>query len=314
MAGAAILESDFGTSTPFYSPALALNTSLTVAKYLGCASNSSTVLTEADVLCVQQQSAENVVMASYNLGLSWDIVVDGDYVLDDIEGSIKDGVYARVPTIWSTNECEYCYFLPSTLAPDSPPSSYATTLPLYFNNTDIQNILNQTTLYPYDTAPSEDGISGTVLTLGQLMTDYYVHCPSTYLASLETNTTNPGNAYKILFGVGLGNPMTANPATCPGQVCHADELYYVFATAETDGLYQPLTAAQVTTTREVISRWTELAWTGNPNYEGAVVTWAPYTGDNEFVMNVTGSIQPYHVAQCDFIGRQLGLVFGDGAY
>jgi hypothetical protein len=34
-AGAAILESDFGTNTPFYSPALALNTSLTVAKYFG---------------------------------------------------------------------------------------------------------------------------------------------------------------------------------------------------------------------------------------------------------------------------------------
>jgi hypothetical protein len=68
------------------------------------------------------------------------------------------------------------------------------------------------------------------------MADYYVHCPSTYLASLETNTTNPGNAYEILFAVGLGNPMVANPTTCPGQVCHADELYYTFATAETDGV------------------------------------------------------------------------------
>ncbi|KAF8546375.1 alpha beta-hydrolase [Imleria badia] len=310
----AILESDFGTSTPFYSPALALDTSLTVAKYLGCASNSSTVLTQADTLCVQQQPAANVVMASYNLGLFWDIVVDGDYVLNDIEGSIKDGIYARVPTIWSTNQCELCYFLPPTLAPDSPPSSYITQLPLYFNNTDVEKILNQTALYPYDTAPSKDGISGAVLTLAQLMTDYYVHCPSTYLASLETNTTNPGNAYKILFAVGLGNPMTANPATCPGQVCHADELYYVFATAETDGLYQPLTPAQVATTQDVVSRWTEFAWTGNPNYAGAEVEWAPYTGDNEFVVNVTQSMQPYHVAQCDFIVGQLGLVFGDGAY
>ncbi|KAH0826194.1 alpha beta-hydrolase [Lanmaoa asiatica] len=311
---AAILESDFGTGSPFYSPALALNMSLTVTKYLGCALNSSTILTEADVLCVQQQPAGNVVMASYNLGLSWDVVVDGDYVLVDIEGSIKDGVYARVPTIWSTNQCEVCYFLPATLAPDSPPSSYATELSFFFNSTDIQKILNQTTLYPYDTTPSEDGISGAVLTLGQLTTDYYVHCPSTYLASLETNTTNPGNAYKILFAVGLGNPLTANPATCPGQVCHGDELYYVFATAETDNLYQPLTSEQVATTQDVISRWTSLAWTGNPNYAGAAVEWEPYTRDNEFVMNVTQSVQPYHVAQCDFITSQLGLVFGDGVY
>ena len=47
------------------------------------------------------------------------------------------------------------------------------------------------------------------------MTDYYVHRPSTYLASLETNTTNPGHAYKILFPAGLGIPMTA------GQVCQS---------------------------------------------------------------------------------------------
>ncbi|KIJ64610.1 hypothetical protein HYDPIDRAFT_167886 [Hydnomerulius pinastri MD-312] len=311
---AAVLESDFGTSTPFYSPELALNTSLTVAKYLGCASNTSTVLTEADVACVQQVPAGDVVMASYNLGLSWDIVVDGDYVLNDIAASIRDGMYARVPTIWASNQCEYCYFLPTTLAPNSPPSSFASELPVWFNSTQIERIVNQTTLYPYDTAPSEDGISGAVLQLGQLMTDYYVHCPSTYLASLESNTTNPGNAYKILFAVGLGNPMTANPSTCPGQVCHADELYYVFATAETDNLYQPLTTQQVATTQEAIKRWTSLAWTGNPNYEGAVVEWPPYTGNNELILNATLSIEPYHVAQCDFIDSQLGLVFGDGIY
>lgn len=46
-------------------------------------------------------------MATYDLGLSWDIVVDDDYVLNDTEGSIKD-VCARVPTIWSINRCELC--------------------------------------------------------------------------------------------------------------------------------------------------------------------------------------------------------------
>ncbi|KAH7925556.1 alpha beta-hydrolase [Leucogyrophana mollusca] len=311
---AAVLESDFGTSTPFFSPELALNTSLTLAKYLGCASNTSTTLSDADAECVQKLPAADLAMGSFNLGLSWDIVVDGDYVLNDIAASIRDGAYARVPTIWASNQCEYCYFLPTTLAADSPPSAYAEYLPLYFNNTGIQLVLNQTTLYPYETAPSDNGISGAVLTLGQLITDYYVHCPSTYLASLESNTTNPGNAYKILFGVGLGSPMTPNPATCPGQVCHADELYWVFATAETDNLYQPLTDAQVATTQEVIKRWTSLAWSGNPNYEGAVVEWPPYTGDNEFVLNTTATIEPYRVAQCDFITSQLGLVFGDGIY
>ena len=90
-AGAAILESDFETNTPFYSLALVLNTSLTLSKHLGYVPNSSTVLTKSDVLCVQQKIAANAAMASYNLGVSWDTVVDGDYVLNNIEGSIKDG-------------------------------------------------------------------------------------------------------------------------------------------------------------------------------------------------------------------------------
>jgi len=41
------------------------------------------------------------------------------------------------------------------------------------------------------------------------------------------------------------------------------------------------------------------------------VEWAPYTGDNEVVLlNSTQEIEPYRVAQCDFIQDKLGLVFG----
>ncbi|KAF9222957.1 hypothetical protein BS17DRAFT_782876 [Gyrodon lividus] len=37
-------------------------------------------------------------------------------------------------------------------------------------------------------------------------------------APLEATTINPDNTYKMLFAVGLGNPMTGNPATCPSQI------------------------------------------------------------------------------------------------
>ncbi|KAG1725308.1 alpha beta-hydrolase [Suillus lakei] len=309
----AILESDFGTSNPFSSPQLALNTSLELAKYVGCASNSSTILTESDVECVANTSAGDLATASYNLRIAWTIVVDGDYVLNDIASSIMDWhSTARVPIIWAANQCEYCYFLPTTLTPDSPPSSFVSELSHYFNETQIQRILNQTELYPYETAPSSDGISGAVLQLAQLLTDWFVHCPGTHLASLSANTTNR-NVYKILFNVGLGSTITPRPTTCIGQVCHADELYLVFATAETDNLYQPLTDFQVSVTQEIIKRWTSFAWTGDPNYEGAV-QWPPYTGDNEYVLGLTGNIQPYRVDQCDFIRTQLGLVYGVGTY
>ena len=86
-----------------------------------------------------------------------------------------------------TNQCELCYFLSATLAPNSPPSSYIIELSIYFSSTDVQRILTQMTPYPYDTVPSEDAISEADSTFAQF------RCPSTYLASLETNTTNTGN-------------------------------------------------------------------------------------------------------------------------
>ena len=255
----------------------------------------------------------DIVATSYDLNLSWEIIVDGDLVLTDIASSIKDGNYARVPTIWATNECEYCFFIPDSIPVNASPSAFPDNLDIWFNSTQVQKIMDAPPdLYPYTTAPSEDGIDGTVLQLAQLMTDWYLHCPMLYLSSLADNTTNPGNNYKVMFAVGLGSTITANPRTCVGQVCHADELYWVFATAETDNLYQPLTPSEIATTQEVIKRWTSLAWTGNPNYEGAVVEWPPYTGDNEVIINATATetIEPYRVAQCDFIENQLGLVFG----
>lgn len=313
--GAAILISDFSTADPFYSPALALNTSLTLAKYLGCASNASTSLSDTDVTCVQDKPAGNIVLAAYDLGISWDVVIDGDYILDDIASSIRDGVYARVPTVWSTTECDFCYFLPSTLSPTAPPSVYVQTLTRYFNQTQVAKILNETTLYPYATAPGEGGMSGAVLTLAQLLTDWVVLCPSTYLAALESNTTNPGNAYHVVFAVGLGSPLTPSPNMCRGRVCHADELYWLFGTAETDGLYQPLSAQQVGVMREAMKRWTEMAWSGSPNYAGAKVVWEGYGGGKEAVVNVTESVRPgYRVMQCDFIANELGLIYGYGTY
>ncbi|KDQ52043.1 hypothetical protein JAAARDRAFT_184634 [Jaapia argillacea MUCL 33604] len=311
---AAVLESDFSASNPFYSPRLALNTSLGLAKTLNCTPESTTTFDSTIASCVAALPAADVALASYNLGISWDITIDGDYVLADIASSIRDGAYGRVPTIFASNQCEYCYFLPSTINPKNTSATVFTdNLGLFINSTDAALVANQTTLYPYDTAapPAGGVISGAFFELAQFVTDYDVHCPNTYLASLMTNTTNPGNVYKVEFTIGLGSPLTPNPATCVGQVCHADELYFAFATAETDSLYQPLTPLQLETTREIIKRWTNLARNGTPNYSGASLVWPPYTGDNEVLIGSPDSVEAYRVAQCDFIEGQLGLVFGE---
>ena len=131
---------------------------------------------------------------------------------------------------------------------------------------------------------------------------------------LESNTTNLGNVYYAMFATGLGSSLTPNLGMCRGRVCHADELYWMFGAAETDGLYQPPSAQQVEVTREVMKRLTEMAWTGSPNYVGAEVLWERYGGGNEIVVNVTVSMRHrYRGAQCNFIVNELGLVYGDGA-
>ncbi|KAG2344352.1 hypothetical protein BDR05DRAFT_180793 [Suillus weaverae] len=105
--------------------------------------------------------------------------------------------------------------LPPKLQPPSPPSSCVSELPNYFNETQIQRVLNQTELYHYDIALSSDGISGAVLQLGQLLTDWFVHCLDTNLASLSASTTSRN----------VPTTITANPATCSSQVRHAEKLY-----------------------------------------------------------------------------------------
>ncbi|OSD04098.1 alpha/beta-hydrolase [Trametes coccinea BRFM310] len=307
---AAIMESDGPVINQFFSPRLALGTSLQLAQELDCASATDTVFTEEVAFCVEQLPTEDIVLASAALGITWSAVIDGDLILADIKTSILDGVYARVPTIWTNNQCEWCFFVPSFIPPDSPPSAFPDNLGLAFNSTQIQRILAAKSLYPFDTAPAEDGISGAVLQLAQLFTDFLIHCPSAYLAALETATTNPRNAYKVVFETGLHSPLTPNPKTCVGQVCHADELYWVFATAETDGLYQPLSDDQIARMREVIDRWTSLVRTGSPNFEGAELMWPAFTGDNEIIIGDGGeTIEAYRKAQCEFVDDQLGLVF-----
>ncbi|KZT27424.1 alpha beta-hydrolase [Neolentinus lepideus HHB14362 ss-1] len=308
---AAILESDFPQLNVFAPAAVNLNMSLKLAQSNGCASDSTTVFSNAIADCVRNLPAGDGVMASYNLSLSWNIVIDGDLIVTDIASSIVNGLSSQVPTIWTSNQCEFCYFIPASIANASADLFPELLSLLLFNSTQIEAVLNATDLYPYEAAPPEGGMSGSVYTLAQLGTDYGVHCPMAYLSSLENNSTNPGHSYKVEFAAGLGSPLTPNPVACVDQVCHGDELYWVFATAEIDNLYQPLTEVQLRITRDVIDRWTSLARTGNVNYEGAVIEWPPYASDNEIVINAETAIQAPRVAQCEFLRTQVGFIFGE---
>ena len=115
--GAAILLSDFGAFSISHPLALALHMSLTLAKYLGCMSSTSTSPSDADVSRVQDTPAGGIALAAYNLKISWNIVIDGDYILDNVANSIRDGVYACVPTLRTTTECDYCCLPPREACP-----------------------------------------------------------------------------------------------------------------------------------------------------------------------------------------------------
>ena len=116
--GAVILVSDFGTADPFYSPELAPNTSLTLTKYLGCASDTSTLLSDADVIGVQGIPAGNLALASCDLGISWGIVVDEDYIPNDITNSIRDGVLRSRPHLLVNHQMRLLLLPPQCAVPN----------------------------------------------------------------------------------------------------------------------------------------------------------------------------------------------------
>ncbi|KAF8423195.1 hypothetical protein L210DRAFT_3570477, partial [Boletus edulis BED1] len=62
------------------------------------------------------------------------------------------------------------------LSPTALPASYVQKLPHYFNQIQIAKILNETTLYPYNTTPTKGGMSGAVLTLVQLLRKRVLSC------------------------------------------------------------------------------------------------------------------------------------------
>ncbi|GAB5586050.1 hypothetical protein Unana1_00950 [Umbelopsis nana] len=300
-----ILESDFPTGNGFMAMEEAEKNYLILAKALNCTSADSAEYDDAVYECVKRQTVADIAMADLSSNPTWGAVLDGDIFLEDFVTTIKKGNYPHVPTIWTSNNCEYAYQL-GNLSATTPASAYPELLLDYFNSTQAQKILDRQDLYPYKTAPALGPVDGTVVTLAMLMTDYDVRCAMQYLAALATNTSNPGHVYKANFMVGLHSPLTPN-ALCVDEVCHGDEVYWVFATAETDNLYQPLSKEQLKVTQDVINRWTELAWTGNPNPASAEVKWEPFKGDNSLLIDWTDSIASYRTAQCEFLVNDVGM-------
>ncbi|OZJ06445.1 hypothetical protein BZG36_00593 [Bifiguratus adelaidae] len=302
----AILESDFPTGNGFMSLAKAEENYLLLAEALKCAPVNSTKYDNEVYECVKRQTVDSIAMAVLSANPAWGAVIDGDIFKEDFVVTIEKGNYPRVPTLWTSNNCEYAYQL-GALSETTPPSDYPGLLLDYFNTTQAQKILARQDLYPYKTAPAVGPVDGTVMTLAMLMTDYDVRCAMQYLAALQTRTSNPGQVYLANFMVGLHSPLTPNDLCVGPTVCHGDEIYWVMATAETDNLYQPLSKDQLKVTQDVMSRWTELAWTGNPNPPSANVHWTPFVGDNSALIDWTDSVVPYRTAQCEFLVNDIGM-------
>lgn len=129
-------------------------------------------------------------------------------------------------------------------APDPLPLSYITKLGPSELQQHRRSENPMSSSDPYGIAPSEDGISGAILMLGQLTTDYEVcvPCPSAHLASFEMNTTSSGNSYKnkTLFAA-LENPhaLTATSGHLPRRQTNELHIHSSCATAGTGQLRTP---------------------------------------------------------------------------
>ena len=134
-------------------------------------------------------------------------------------------------------------------------------------------------------------------------------CPSTYyLAALESYTTNPGNAYHVVFAVGLASSVSPEPGHVSWSgSSRGRSLLNIWNGGDEWAVstVDRITGRNDAGGDEAMDRD---GVDGSPNYAGAEVVWEGYGGGNEVVVNVTVSVRHgYRVAECDFVANELGL-------
>ncbi len=200
--------------------------------------------------------------------LVWTPMLDGTQITGE---PIAAANTLKIPLIMGTNQDEGWAFTPCPSATNPtgvlPPFAYTLAVNDLFP-TDASTVTSfspdggQT--HPYACPSNATDCSSY---LAQVMTDYVFSCANRHFAQLAS-TSSSANApmWVYLFTEESTFPSWPGmPAKCATEVCHSEELPYVFNTAAGVCPSYSFTAGQEMVAGWIGDYWTRFATTGNPN-------------------------------------------------
>jgi carboxylesterase type B len=247
----------------------------------------------SSVSCLQGMTACNVVTSESSLDLDpptswtgmasvlpWSPAVDGTLITGQ---PIAGAGSLAVPMILGTNQAEGVLF--AALAQQSGQKiggvKYAALLAELFGSGKVTQIENVKTYFCALTA------SDCTQQLAQLITDYIFTCANRNLAIQATKAAGAKLVYAYQFTQASSFNLWPQVSACANQVCHGDELPYVFNTAEKIG--QTFQTKEENLSQIMGGYWTAFAAGQNPN-GGSRSNWPAFKPNSTYmILNATQS-------------------------
>ena len=288
---AAIMESN-PFALPYKTVAESAQFGTLLAGLLDCEQNDLACLrgTAWEAVVAAQEDPSIVIpglLSGFGGLLLWTPVLDGAVITaEPVAAAVAGGL--PKPTLLGTNRDEGTVFVYGALdilgEQTLAPGTYEVLINGLFGGTTGAEIL---LLYP----PATDSAP----VASQLITDYLFFCASRFVAE-----TGDDQTFAYQFDRVSSFNFWPNVPACADQVCHADELPYVFNTASHIGF--SFTAAEEALSRDVVGYWGAFSRPGHdPGPPGSGrPAWPPFPGRNYLLLDtpITSAVDPPH--NCDF--------------
>lgn len=289
---AGIMESN-PLALPYKDPATAAEIGDAMAGLLDCSGDDS-------LECMRGKSFEEIVeketdqdLLVFVLGfgfedlLLWAPIVDGTVITGQPLTQAHAGGFPK-PVIFGTNANEGTLFVYTVMkglgVTTLSDSEYEEMIAVLFGNANLDAIKAQ---YPPNGGDN-------AATASQLLTDYMFFCANRYAAETSGSAT-----YGYEFNKVSSFNFDPEIPQCAGEVCHGDELPYVFNSATNIG--QTFDESEQALAETMVAYWTQFSLSEHsPNTLGTEVEWPSYPGKNYLLLDtpITTAVDPEH--NCEF--------------